>query len=316
MLKKIHIGVLIATIFMPVYQAFAVEEPAAIEGAAINGTAVSIATVVNIDKENRMVTLKDENGQEQAFIVGPEVRNFDQLKRGDQVITQYFEGFAIALAPKDGGLKERMDSVDLQRAKLGEKPGFRITHTIAAVGTVSAVDEKKRLVTIKGEEKTVELNVSEYVDLSEVKVGDEVEAVYVQSYAVSVLPAPKVSGTVDISSTAIALGFGVEWGKGTMTMHNGSIYTFDIEGFSVLDLGIASVNATGNIYNMVEAKDLEGVFVAAEAGAVLGNTENSGISALVMRNDKGVILKLTAKEKGIRLTIATDGLKIKNIMPQ
>ena len=91
----------------------------------------------------------------------------------------------------------------------------------------------------------------------------------------------------------------------------GSSYTFDIEGISVLDIGISLVEAKGSIYKVVKPKDIEGKYWTAEIGISYGD----GVSALAMKNRNDVILKLTSKQRGIRLTLAAEGLKIKNIMP-
>lgn len=269
-------------------------------------TAVGVATVVAIDAATRKVTLKDTDGEEVIFTAGPEVRNFDQVKRGDRVIVSYHEGFALAFGPKGSGLRERVETVDVDRAKLGEKPGVMITDSIAAVGTVMAIDAAHRKVTLKGAKHTVILEASEDVDLSEVNVGDEVEALYIKSYAVNVIPAPRVSGTVQIESTSVAVGVGVEWGHGTLTMDDGTTHHFDISGLSVLDLGISKVSAVGEVFNLVEAKDLNGVFVSGEAGAALGG----GGSVQAMRNANGVVMQLQSVQKGVKLTLAPEGLKV------
>lgn len=269
-------------------------------------TAVGVATVVTIDAETRKITLKDADGDEVVFTAGPEVRNFDQVKRGDRVIVSYHEGFALAFGPKGSGLRERVETVDVDRAKLGDKPGVMITDSIAAVGTVMAIDAEHRKVTLKGAKHTVLLEASEDIDLSEVNVGDEVEALYIKSYAVNVIPAPKVSGTVQIESTSVAVGIGVEWGHGTLTMDDGTTHEFDIRGLSVLDLGVSKVSAAGEVFNLVEAKDLNGVFVAGEAGAALGG----GGSVQAMRNANGVVMQLQSTQKGVKLTLAPEGLKI------
>jgi hypothetical protein len=250
--------------------------------------------------------LKDTDGEEVIFTAGPEVRNFDQVKRGDRVIVSYHEGFALAFGPKGSGLRERVETVDVDRAKLGEKPGVMITDSIAAVGTVMAIDAAHRKVTLKGAKHTVILEASEDVDLSEVNVGDEVEALYIKSYAVNVISAPRVSGTVQIESTSVAVGVGVEWGHGTLTMDDGTTHHFDISGLSVLDLGISKVSAVGEVFNLVEAKDLNGVFVSGEAGAALGG----GGSVQAMRNANGVVMQLQSIQKGVKLTLAPEGLKV------
>ena len=47
---------------------------------------------------------------------------------------------------------------------------------------------------------------------------------------------PPPSGTVTISSKSVALGIGVSWGDGTLTM-GGKTYPFSVEGLSVADPG-------------------------------------------------------------------------------
>ncbi|TVP82274.1 MAG: hypothetical protein EA346_03080 [Thioalkalivibrio sp.] len=80
--------------------------------------------------------------------------------------------------------------LDIWRAELGQKPGVRIEHTAAAVGTVTAVDTDTRIVTIRGVERTVVLEVSEEIDLDTISVGDDVNALFQESIAISVEPAP------------------------------------------------------------------------------------------------------------------------------
>jgi Cu/Ag efflux protein CusF len=298
-------AILLTVLCVPLFAASAEEEPEV----AIGDTAVAVATVVSIDKETRTLTLEDEDGEQWNFAAGPEVRNFDQIKTGDRVITQFYAAFAIALGPKGSGTAGRVDEIQVERAKPGEKPAGRITHTVTAGGIVEAVDKENRMVTLKGTAQTVVLEVSEDVDLSKVKVGDEVEAAYIASYAVAVEPAPKVSGTVDIKTTSVALGVGVEWGDGKLTMYDGSTYTFNIKGMSVIEIGVATVKAEGKVYKLVEPKDLEGKYLAGEVGGALG----VGVSVLTMENSNGVVLKLKSKQKGVNLTLAPEGLSITNV---
>ena len=300
------IAILLTVLFIPLFEASAAEEPAV----AIGDAAVAVATVVGIDKNTRTLTLRGEGGKEESFVVGPEVRNFDQITRGDQVIAQYFSAFAISLGPKSG-VRDRIEKIQVERAKLGDKPAAKITRTIVAVGTVKAIAKKDRMVTVKGPKQTVVLKVSKDLDLSKIKVGDEVEAVYIASFAIAVEPAPKVSGTVEITSTSVALGVGVEWGHGKLTLNDGSTYTFDIKGMTVLDVGVSMVEATGKVYKLVEAKDLEGMYLSGEAGATFG----FGGSGLTMVNRNDVVLKLSSKQKGLKLTLAPGGLSITNVKP-
>ena len=72
-------------------------------------------------------------------------------------------------------------------------------------------------------------------------------------------------------------------------------------------MGITSVEATGNVYNLVEAEDIEGVFVAGEAGATLVG----GGSVMALKNGNDVVIKLKSTQKGVRLSLAGQGLKVK-----
>jgi len=275
--------------------------------AGLMGAAVDVDVIVNIDKESRAITLKNEEGVEWVFHAGPEVRNFDQLKRGDLVITEYYSGFAIALEPKGSGLEERVTETQIERAKPGEKPGMKLTESTYAAAEVTAIDTEHKTVALQGARGKLVLKVGDDVDLSKISVGQEVEALYVESYAVSVEPAPKVSGTVKMKTMTVALGVGVQWGKGTLTMYDETTHEFKVSGLTLVDVGIASAEAKGEVYNLVEAKDLEGNFIAGEAGAAFGG----GGAAIAMKNENGVVMKIKSTEEGVRLTLAGKGLAIK-----
>ena len=277
------------------------------EGVAVAAdAAIAVDVIVDIDKDTRTITLKDDGGGERKFVAGPEVRNFDQLKRGDMVIMEYYVGLAVALEPKGSGLKARVSKVDVERAKQGEKPGAKVTESTYVAAEVTAVDTQHRTVTLQGARGSLQLRVGDAIDLSKVSVGQEVEALYQQSLAISVVPAPKVSGTVKMNIKAVALGIGLEWGGGTLTMFDGTTHDFKVSGLTLADVGFAGVETSGDVYGLVEANDLEGVFLAGQAGGALVG----GGAAVAMKNRNGVVMKLRSKQKGVRLTLAGEGLKV------
>ena len=51
---------------------------------------------------------------------------------------------------------------------------------------------------------------------------------------------PPPSGTVKLTRKAVAIGVGVSWGDGTLTV-GGKPYAFSIESLSVADLGVSDV---------------------------------------------------------------------------
>lgn len=297
---------LVIMLMVPFLSLATVVQAEELGAAEVSDTVIMVNAIVNIDKDSRTITLKNDQGDQRMFTAGPEVRNFDQLKRGDLVIMEYYAGLAIALEPKGSGLEERADELEVQWAKKGEKPGMKVTESTYVAAQITAVDPKDQIVVLEGARGALMLKAGDDIDLSQVSVGQEVEALYVESFAVSVEPAPKVSGTVQMKIKAVAVGIGVEWGAGTLTMYDGTSHEFKVKGLTVLDVGIAGIEATGEVYNLVEAKDLEGVYIAGQAGAALVG----GGSALAMKNKNGVVMKLKSAQKGVRLTLAGEGLKI------
>ena len=115
----------------------------------------------------------------------------------------------------------------------------------------------------------------------------------------------KPSGTVSIETKAVAVGVGFSWGEGVLTFQ-GKEYPFKIKGLSVIDLGISSVSAQGDVYHLKNIADFTGTFSAAEAGIAVGG----GAGAQVMKNQKGVVMQLTSRKVGVQLKLAPEGLKV------
>ena len=116
----------------------------------------------------------------------------------------------------------------------------------------------------------------------------------------------KPAGTVTVESRSIAVGVGVSWGDGILTVDN-KAHKFSVNGLSVVDLGVAKVSAKGEVYDLKKVEDFSGTYVAAEAGAALG----AGAGAVVLKNQNGVTLVLTGTSAGIKLTLAGKGVEVK-----
>jgi len=123
---------------------------------------------------------------------------------------------------------------------------------------------------------------------------------------VSAADAPVPSGTVEMSSSAVAVGIGVTWGDGTLS-YQGQKYAFSVNGLSVVDLGISTVTATGEVSNLKSVADFSGNYAAGEAGIALAG----GQSDVIMKNEHGVVLKLHGTQQGVRLTLAAQGVSLK-----
>lgn len=113
------------------------------------------------------------------------------------------------------------------------------------------------------------------------------------------------SGTVTIESKSVALGVGVQWGDGVLT-YEGKEYHFKVNGLSLIDIGVTSISAAGEVYHLNKIEDFTGTFMSAEAGIALGG----GAGAVGMKNQNGVIMRLTSKKAGVKLKLAPEGIKV------
>lgn len=158
-------------------------------GVLLGSVSSMVATVESVDLDTREVVLRDEDGEAVRFVASDEVRNLAQVEVGDRVVVEHSVGLLLMASPATGAEPVRADMLDVWRAEVGQKPGVRIEHTAAAVGTVTAIDEGARTVTIRGVERTLVLEVSEDFDIDTINVGDDVNAIFQESIAISVEPA-------------------------------------------------------------------------------------------------------------------------------
>ncbi len=270
------------------------------------GAAATLATVQSIDHETRLVTLRYPDGKSSTFVAGEEVRNLDQVEKGDLVLMEYFAGLAVALEPKGMGIRERREEMTVTRAKPGEKPAGTVTKTVDIVATVEAVDPDARTVTLKGVNRTLTFKAADDIDLYKVRLGDEVVARYVELFAVAVQPAPKVSGEVQLEAKVAAVGVGYGWGSGTLTMYDGSVHKFKVSGLSIVDVGFSKIQASGKVYKLTDPADFAGTYAAGSVGATLVG----GTYVTTTKNSKGVVMHLNSTQEGARVTLAAGGIKI------
>jgi ribosomal protein L6P/L9E len=157
--------------------------------ATIASTVKVTGTVEAIDKATRQVSIKGPKGNLNTVTAGPDVRNFDQIKVGDQVVVQYLEALSLTLKKDGKELRSRTDTTDAARAAAGDKPAGIVARQTEVIADVTAVDAKTQVVTLRGPKQTVELKVPDREQFKLIKVGDQVQAVYTEAVALSVEPA-------------------------------------------------------------------------------------------------------------------------------
>jgi len=75
----------------------------------------------------------------------------------------------------------------------------------------------------------------------------------------------------------------------------------------VAEVGVSSIDATGNVYHLKKLEDFAGQYTAASAGAAVAG----GAGASTMKNANGVVINLHAMTRGVKFKLGVDGVKIK-----
>lgn len=148
------------------------------------------ATVEALDAAARTVTLKGPEGNRVTVVAGDEVRNFDQIRVGDQVEVRYTVGIVLQLVKGGGGIRTRIESESANRAAKGEKPAGAAVREVMVTADVVAMDKATQTITLRGPERTVELRVRDPAQFENIAVGDQVEATFTEATAISVKTAP------------------------------------------------------------------------------------------------------------------------------
>ncbi|MBU4448129.1 MAG: DUF1134 domain-containing protein [Proteobacteria bacterium] len=115
-------------------------------------------------------------------------------------------------------------------------------------------------------------------------------------------------GSVSVDMTSVAAGVGASWGSGVLKF-KGQSHLFKIDGLSVGSVGISSINAVGNVYNMTSISQFPGNYAALGAGVTLAG----GVAGLKMQNQSGVIINLYAVQQGVQLNIGPQGFTVSGL---
>ena len=143
--------------------------------------------VVKVDKKTRTITFKNKEG-ESKFVAGPDIKNFDQIKKGDRVNVNYELAVAIELIKtKSDGVRSKVETNTVTKSKASEKPSETITKQTTIIADIVEVNREKKLVSVKGPSgKITTVTVKNPALLADVKVGEQVKVIYFDAMAASI----------------------------------------------------------------------------------------------------------------------------------
>jgi hypothetical protein len=116
----------------------------------------------------------------------------------------------------------------------------------------------------------------------------------------------KPDATLRLSGGSFALGIGFRWGSGTLT-YKGKDYPVKVNGLSAGKVGMTGVSANGEVFNLKHLQDFNGHYNVGAAGT-RGVTLGSGKAGTLMTNQAGVIVRLSATQKGVDVNATGGGV--------
>jgi len=114
------------------------------------------------------------------------------------------------------------------------------------------------------------------------------------------------SGTIQFSVLKGGWFIGASGGSGTLFFH-GRRYPLSIGGLSAgLVFGASETHFRGTVSNIRSPYDVAGIYGAAGAGGAV----IVGAQAIVLRNEKGALLRLAGRQVGLQVNADLSGLSI------
>lgn len=186
-MKKSLLATLVATLGVVVAGSVFAQAPAKMLPLAAE-VVVMTASVDSVDVKNRIVVLKDANGNLAQMNVGKQVNDLDKVKKGDLFVVEHAQAIAVGLVAAPKGAKPGISGVRsvVMSGKGSAKPFEETTDTIYATVKISTIDVKTRIVTFtlpSGEKQKVKVDQS-VLGLEKFKAGDDVMVEFVDDTAI------------------------------------------------------------------------------------------------------------------------------------
>jgi hypothetical protein len=146
------------------------------------------AKIEAVDQAARTVTVKGPMGRVVTLKVDPKVKNFAQVKVGDEIVLKYAEAISVKLDKGSAGRSETVTTTAPVTAPAGAKPGAAVAQQTVIVANVQSVDAKRQEVLLQGPNGNyVEVKVKDPNVFNKVKVGDSVQVTYTEALVIDVV---------------------------------------------------------------------------------------------------------------------------------
>lgn len=107
----------------------------------------------------------------------------------------------------------------------------------------------------------------------------------------------------EVQAAYIGSGSG---GSGTL-FFRGRSYPFRVGGVGIGGIGLSTVDAHGEVYNLQSMEQFPGTYAQGRYGFAIGTASGGD---LWLKNEAGVVMHLVAKREGLMLSLGADAIRI------
>lgn len=117
----------------------------------------------------------------------------------------------------------------------------------------------------------------------------------------------QVAGKVTIDETQFAFIIGGSVGGGKLEFQ-GKTHEFKIGGLTAgVNVGVSTMSAAGEVYDLKDLAKFAGTYTKIDSGFALAG----GVGGLHLKNEHGVIMRLTSRTQGLQLNVVSaSGVKV------
>jgi hypothetical protein len=149
------------------------------------------AKIVELNQKNRTVVLRTEGGKLINANVSDQVRNFDKVKVGDELVVRYQIATAIQIEPASkNAIRERVESTNVQTAQPNSLPGAEMGRRVEILANIQAINRKAKTMTLRGATRSVTVAIPDNINVNKLKVGDQVHAIITDAVMVAIEDQP------------------------------------------------------------------------------------------------------------------------------
>jgi hypothetical protein len=175
----------------------------------IANTRTLSGAVESFDTAHRRVVLQGEDGTMTTVVMGPSVKDFNNLKKGDKVSIRYSEAVALAVAKGDqkdlGEIRQRVEAEALRQGPPGGKPSLSAMERTTLVANVFHIDRQAGTLTLRGTSGVpVQMRVQDKKSLQGIEKNDQVVVSFIEATALSVERDPATTSRSGKSGEGVA----------------------------------------------------------------------------------------------------------------